>query len=53
MLALLVSSYRSQNSGMRRRDSMHQMKKPKRGIRDRALYSSYRRGGWLAGVVME
>lgn len=52
MLALLISAYRSQNSSMRRRDSMH-LKKPKRGIRDRALYSSYRRGGWLAGVVME
>ena len=39
MLALLVSAYRNQNSSLRRRDSMH-LKKPKRGIRDRALYST-------------
>lgn len=52
MLALLVSAYRNQNSSLRRRDSMH-LKKPKRGIRDRALYSSYRRGDGLEGVVME
>lgn len=60
-LSLLISSYltpaqKSQQGAqspaipvMRRRDSFHQ-KKAKRGIRDRALYSSYRRGEGCGGV---